>query len=156
MSAFERTLKIASRLGFWLAVYRRISTMDQQPENIIHRPHSFIPGLKPCFPVFLQVLPTPSSLLFLPQDWLRILRTVYRYVYFSAYAVFTIYSLWCFHFSVVGSVRYSLSHSQTLWWRVRWLKQCRLEVAAELRLLRTSVNEAKIILYFYAFRPSGR
>ena len=23
---------------------------------------------------------------------------------------------------------YSLSHSQTLWWRVRWLKQCRLEV----------------------------
>jgi len=26
---------------------------------------------------------------------------------------------------------YSLSHSWTLWWRVRWLKQCRLEVAAE-------------------------
>ena len=28
---------------------------------------------------------------------------------------------------------YSLSHSGTLWWRVRWLKQCRLEVAAELQ-----------------------
>ena len=28
---------------------------------------------------------------------------------------------------------YSLSHSWTLWWRVRWLKQCRLEVAAELQ-----------------------
>ena len=28
---------------------------------------------------------------------------------------------------------YSLSHSRTLWWRVRWLKQCRLEVAAELQ-----------------------
>ena len=29
--------------------------------------------------------------------------------------------------------RYSLSHSWTLWWRVRWLKQCRLEVTAELQ-----------------------
>ena len=28
---------------------------------------------------------------------------------------------------------YSLSHSWTPWWRVRWLKQCRLEVAAELQ-----------------------
>jgi len=28
---------------------------------------------------------------------------------------------------------YSPSHSWTLWWRVRWLKQCRLEVAAELQ-----------------------
>jgi len=28
---------------------------------------------------------------------------------------------------------YSLSHSWTLRWRVRWLKQCRLEVAAELQ-----------------------
>ena len=28
---------------------------------------------------------------------------------------------------------YSLSRSRTLWWRVRWLKQCRLEVAAELQ-----------------------
>jgi len=29
---------------------------------------------------------------------------------------------------------YSLSHiSRTLWWRVRWLKQCRLKVAAELQ-----------------------
>ena len=28
---------------------------------------------------------------------------------------------------------YSLSHSWTLWWRVRWLKQCRLEVVAELQ-----------------------
>ena len=28
---------------------------------------------------------------------------------------------------------YSLSYSQTLWRRVRWLKQCRLEVAAELQ-----------------------
>jgi len=28
---------------------------------------------------------------------------------------------------------YRLSHSRTLWWRVRWLKQCRLEVAAELQ-----------------------
>ena len=28
---------------------------------------------------------------------------------------------------------YSLSHSRTLWWRVRRLKQCRLEVAAELQ-----------------------
>ena len=28
---------------------------------------------------------------------------------------------------------YSLSHSQTLWRRVRWLKQCRLKVAAELQ-----------------------
>ena len=28
---------------------------------------------------------------------------------------------------------YSLSHSWTLWWRVRWLEQCRLQVAAELR-----------------------
>jgi len=31
------------------------------------------------------------------------------------------------------SKRYSLSHSSTLWWRVRWLNQCRLEVAAELQ-----------------------
>jgi len=28
---------------------------------------------------------------------------------------------------------YSLSDSRTLWWRVRWLKQCRLEVEAELQ-----------------------
>ena len=28
---------------------------------------------------------------------------------------------------------YSLSHSWTLWWRVQWLKQCRIEVAAELQ-----------------------
>jgi len=28
---------------------------------------------------------------------------------------------------------YSLSHSWTLLWRVRWLEQCRLEVAAELQ-----------------------
>ena len=27
----------------------------------------------------------------------------------------------------------SLSHSRTLWWRVRWLKQCRLQIAAELQ-----------------------
>ena len=36
---------------------------------------------------------------------------------------------------------YSLSHSWTLWWRVRWLrwpKQCRLEVAAELTSRRSS------------------
>jgi len=31
------------------------------------------------------------------------------------------------------SKSYSLSHSWTLWWRVRWLNQCRLEVAAELQ-----------------------
>jgi len=38
---------------------------------------------------------------------------------------------------------YSLSHSWTLWWRVLWLKQCRLEVAAELQLYWTfSVNPA--------------
>jgi len=29
-------------------------------------------------------------------------------------------------YSIKG-YRYSLSHSQTLWWRVRWLKQCRLK-----------------------------
>ena len=34
---------------------------------------------------------------------------------------------------------YSLSHSQTLWWRVRWLKQCRLEVAAELQQISSVV-----------------
>ena len=28
---------------------------------------------------------------------------------------------------------YSLPNSRTLWWRVRWLKQCRLEVTAELQ-----------------------
>ena len=28
---------------------------------------------------------------------------------------------------------YSLSHSRTLWWRVRWLKRCRLQLAAELQ-----------------------
>ena len=28
---------------------------------------------------------------------------------------------------------YSLSHSWTLWWRARWLEQCRLRVAAELQ-----------------------
>ena len=28
---------------------------------------------------------------------------------------------------------YSLSHSWTPWWRVQWLKQCRLEIAAELQ-----------------------
>jgi len=28
---------------------------------------------------------------------------------------------------------YSLSHSWTLWWRVRWLEQWRLQVAAELQ-----------------------
>ena len=28
---------------------------------------------------------------------------------------------------------YSLSHSWTLWWRVRWLKQCCLEIEAELQ-----------------------
>ena len=28
---------------------------------------------------------------------------------------------------------YSLSHSWTLWWKVRWPKQCRLDVAAELQ-----------------------
>ena len=31
---------------------------------------------------------------------------------------------------------YSLSHSWTLWWRVRWLKQCHLEVAAVLQQIR--------------------
>ena len=31
------------------------------------------------------------------------------------------------------SKSYSLSHSWTIWWRVRWLNQCRLEVAAELQ-----------------------
>ena len=36
---------------------------------------------------------------------------------------------------------YSLSHSQTLWWRVRWLKQCRLKVAAELR--QDSIHQSK-------------
>jgi len=41
---------------------------------------------------------------------------------------------------------YSLSHSWTLWWRVRWLKQCRLEVAAELqqRWRRTSRRRKSI------------
>ena len=37
------------------------------------------------------------------------------------------YSIKCYSYSL------SLSHSRTLWWRVRWLKQCRLEVAAELQ-----------------------
>jgi len=51
----------------------------------------------------------------------------------------SVWSLW-WHFtnkSVTGapySIKsYSLSHSGTLLWRVRWLKQCRLEVAAELQ-----------------------
>jgi len=33
----------------------------------------------------------------------------------------------------VSIKNYSLSHGRTLWWRVGWLKQCRLEVAAELQ-----------------------
>jgi len=37
---------------------------------------------------------------------------------------------------------YSLSHSRTLWWRVRWLKQCRLEVVAELQKLLTTGRQA--------------
>ena len=37
------------------------------------------------------------------------------------------YSIKCYSYSL------SLSHSRTLWWRVRWLEQCRLEVAAELQ-----------------------
>jgi len=39
--------------------------------------------------------------------------------------------------SVTGApcsiISYSLSHSWTLWWKVRWPKQCRLDVAAELQ-----------------------
>ena len=47
---------------------------------------------------------------------------------------------------------YSLSHSWTLWCRVRWLKQCRLEVAAELvaKLAKTihcrNISQYKLIL----------
>ena len=33
----------------------------------------------------------------------------------------------------IKSYNYSVSQSWALWWRVRWLKQCRLEVAAELK-----------------------
>ena len=41
---------------------------------------------------------------------------------------------------------YSLSHSWTLWWRVRWQKQCRLEVAAELqqRWRRTNIQRKSV------------
>ena len=35
---------------------------------------------------------------------------------------------------------YSLSHSRTLWWRVRWLKQCRFELAAKLQQWRRRTN----------------
>ena len=38
---------------------------------------------------------------------------------------------------------YSLSYSQTLWWRVRWLKQCRLKVAAELQQWRRRTNRRR-------------
>ena len=47
-------------------------------------------------------------------------------------------SRWHFTNKSVTGAPYSiksccLSHSWTLWWRVRWLKQCRLEVAVELQ-----------------------
>ena len=59
---------------------------------------------------------------------------------FGSYNVMSMWSLrWHFtNKSVTGApysikgYSYSLSHSRTLWWRVRWLKQCHLEVAAEL------------------------
>jgi len=68
-----------------------------------------------------------------------------------AYSQCNVMSMWSsrWHFtnkSVTGApysikgYSYSLSHSRTLWWRVRWLKQCRFELAAKLQQWRRRTN----------------
>jgi len=59
-------------------------------------------------------------------------------------------------YSITG-YSYSLSHSWTLWWRVRWLKQCRLDVAAELqqRWRRTNRRQKSIPRLSSSYRESS-
>jgi len=49
---------------------------------------------------------------------------------------------------------YSLSHSWTLWWRVRWLKQCRLEVTAELQQWWRRTNRRWKSIIYPTVRPA--
>jgi len=49
---------------------------------------------------------------------------------------------------------YSLSHSWTLWWRVRWLKQCRLEVSAKLQQRWRNVGAAACLLLISRFQAN--
>ena len=116
--------------------------ISEHVQLLTHRNQSWMwPAWPPCRQVWHQVIHSDTLRILCPAAPRHI--NIYEEVsnLYSAKVKIESMSMWSlrWHFtnkSVTGapySIKcYSLSHSWTLWWRVRWLNQCRLEVAAEL------------------------